>query len=98
MKNQPKPVNTHFNLGKDFFDIATQAQFPDHILRFRNNRSAQIIGLDNLTDQEWIDYFGKFYRYPGVVHAPLALKYHGHQFGHYNSDLGDGRGFLLAQF
>ena len=98
MKNQPKPVNTHFNLGKDFFDVATQAQFPDHILRFRNNRSAQIIGLDNLSDEEWIDYFGKFNRYPGVVHAPLALKYHGHQFGHYNSDLGDGRGFLLAQF
>jgi serine/tyrosine/threonine adenylyltransferase len=98
MKNQPKPVNTHFNLGEDFFDIATQAQFPNHKLRFRNNRSAEIIGLDKLTDQEWINYFGKFYRYPGVVHAPLALKYHGHQFGHYNPDLGDGRGFLLAQF
>ena len=28
----------------------------------------------------------------------MALKYHGHQFGHYNSELGDGRGFLLAQF
>ncbi|MDA9973486.1 YdiU family protein [Alphaproteobacteria bacterium] len=98
MKNQPKPVNTHFNLGEDFFDIATQAQFPNHKLRFRNNRSAEIISLDKLTDQEWINYFGKFYRYPGVVHAPLALKYHGHQFGHYNPDLGDGRGFLLAQF
>ena len=98
MKKQPKPVNTHFNLGKDFFDVANKAQFPNHILRFRNNRSAQIIGLDNLSDEEWIDYFGKFNRYPGVVHAPLALKYHGHQFGHYNSDLGDGRGFLLAQF
>ena len=31
-------------------------------------------------------------------HDPLALKYHGHQFGQYNSELGDGRGFLLAQF
>ena len=28
----------------------------------------------------------------------MALKYHGHQFGHYNPELGDGRGFLLAQF
>ena len=66
MKNQPKPVNTHFNLGKDFVDVATKAQFPNHILRFRNNRSAQIIGLDNLSDEEWIDYFGKFNRYPGI--------------------------------
>ena len=98
MKNQPKPVSSHFNLGNDFFDVATQAQFPNHTLRFRNNRSAKIIGLDSLTDEEWINYFGKFDRYPGVIHSPLALKYHGHQFGHYNSDLGDGRGFLLAQF
>jgi uncharacterized protein YdiU (UPF0061 family) len=27
---------------------------------------------------------------------PLAMKYTGHQFGHYNPDLGDGRGLLLA--
>ena len=36
--------------------------------------------------------------FPGVKHYPLALKYHWHQFGHYNSELGDGRGFLLSQF
>ena len=29
--------------------------------------------------------------------SPLALRYHGHQFQHYNPDLGDGRGFLFAQ-
>ena len=84
-------------MGEVFFDIATPASFPDHILRFRNNRSASIINLDNLTDIEWVNYFGKFDKYPGVFHGPLALKYHGHQFGHYNPDLGDGRGFLLAQ-
>ena len=28
---------------------------------------------------------------------PVAMKYTGHQFGHYNPDLGDGRGLLLAQ-
>jgi len=27
----------------------------------------------------------------------LALRYHGHQFRHYNPDIGDGRGFLFAQ-
>ena len=27
----------------------------------------------------------------------MALRYHGHQFRHYNPDLGDGRGFLFAQ-
>lgn len=28
---------------------------------------------------------------------PLAQKYTGHQFGHYNPDLGDGRGLLLGE-
>ncbi len=29
--------------------------------------------------------------------TPIAQKYTGHQFGHYNPDLGDGRGLLLAE-
>ena len=97
MKINSKVVNNHFSLGNAFYEIAKPAQFPNHILRFRNNRAAKPIGLDNLTDDEWINYFGKFTKYPGVNHNPLALKYHGHQFGHYNPELGDGRGFLLAQ-
>jgi uncharacterized protein YdiU (UPF0061 family) len=31
------------------------------------------------------------------LQAPLALRYHGHQFRQYDPDLGDGRGFLFAQ-
>ena len=98
MKNLPNPSNNHYSLGGNFFDLATPAKFPNHILRFRNNRSAKLIGIDKLTDEEWINYFGKFEQFEGVNHRPLALKYHGHQFGSYNPDLGDGRGFLLAQF
>ena len=97
MKNKSKVVNNHFSLGSAFYDIAKPARFPNHILRFRNDRAAKPIGLDDLTDDKWVDYFGKFAKYPGVNHDPLALKYHGHQFGHYNSELGDGRGFLLGQ-
>jgi serine/tyrosine/threonine adenylyltransferase len=29
--------------------------------------------------------------------APLAMRYHGHQFRTYNPEIGDGRGFLFAQ-
>ena len=98
MENQSNPSNNHYSLGDDFFDLATPAKFPNHILRFRNNRSAKLIGINKLTDEEWINYFGKFQRFKGIKHGPLALKYHGHQFGSYNPDLGDGRGFLFAQF
>ncbi len=31
-------------------------------------------------------------------HAGFAMKYTGHQFGHYNPDLGDGRGLLLGEW
>ena len=98
MINKAKVVNSHFNLGESFYDFTIPAKFPDHILRFRNNRAAKLLDLDHLDDNQWIKYFGKFEKLPGIIHEPLVLKYHGHQFGYYNPDLGDGRGFLLAQF
>ena len=55
------------------------------------------MGLDGLTDEEWVNHFGKFQPLPGSFPEPLALRYHGHQFQTYNPDLGDGRGFLYAQ-
>ena len=55
------------------------------------------VGLAGIADDEWVAHFGRFEPLPGSFPKPLALRYHGHQFGHYNPDLGDGRGFLFAQ-
>src|SRR5690606_20318234 len=55
------------------------------------------MGLDGLSDVQWIAHFGRFEPLPGSLPQPLALRYHGHQFRSYNADLGDGRGFLYAQ-
>lgn len=87
----------HTRLGSGFYDPVRPAEFPEHILRYRNDRAATRIGLDGLTDDEWIDHFGRFSPLPGSLGEPLALRYHGHQFRQYNPDLGDGRGFLFAQ-
>jgi serine/tyrosine/threonine adenylyltransferase len=87
----------HSSLGESFFDEVEPAVFPQHILRFRDQRSAARVGLDTLTDDEWIAHFGRFEPLPGAFSKPLALRYHGHQFRTYNPDLGDGRGFLFAQ-
>jgi uncharacterized protein YdiU (UPF0061 family) len=84
-------------LGPDFADRVTPAQFPKHILRRRNQRWAAHIGLDTLTEAEWEAHFARFEPLPGNMPAPLAMRYHGHQFRTYNPDIGDGRGFLLAQ-
>lgn len=92
-----RPETLHEKLGDTFFDPVTAAEFPEHILRFRNQRQAARIGLDGLDDTEWLDHFGRFKPLPGSLRHPLALRYHGHQFQTYNPDLGDGRGFLFAQ-
>ncbi len=50
-----------------------------------------------MSDAEWLAHFGRFNPLKRNLPQPLALRYHGHQFRHYNPDIGDGRGFLFAQ-
>ena len=94
---QFKPATAHETLGDAFFDRVAAADFPQAILRHRDQRWAARMGLDGLSDAEWIAHFGRFKPLPGSFNQPLALRYHGHQFRSYNADLGDGRGFLFAQ-
>lgn len=88
---------SHENLGSDFFDIVSPAEFPIQILRYRNQRWAERTGLAELTNDEWISHFGLLAPLPGSFKQALSLRYHGHQFRTYNPYLGDGRGFLFAQ-
>ncbi len=92
-----RPSRAFASLGNTFSDPVDAARFPKHILRFRNDRAAQTVGLADLTDDEWITHFGHFQSLPDGMDGPRAIRYHGHQFRHYNPDLGDGRGFLFAQ-
>ncbi len=78
-------------------DVVAAADFPQTTLRYRNPSAARSVGLEGLSDAEWIVHFGRFAPLPDNQPAPLALRYHGHQFRQYNPDLGDGRGFLFAQ-
>ena len=84
-------------LGGRLSDPVAAAGFPKTILRFRNRRWDKAVGLDTLSDEQWIAHFGRFEPLPGNLAQPLALRYHGHQFRNYNPDIGDGRGFLFAQ-
>lgn len=84
-------------LGDDFADAAEPANFPLHMLRYRNVKAANSVDLPQLSESEWIKHFGKFHPLPQNLTTPLAIRYHGHQFRQYNPDIGDGRGFLFAQ-
>lgn len=92
---QPDPQ--WLSLGDGFSDPVDPARFPAHTLRFRNDRAAATVGLDGLSDEQWLAHFARFEPLAANLPGPLALRYHGHQFGIYNPDLGDGRGFLFAQ-
>ena len=95
--NEGRAAPIHLHLDDRFYRRVEAAEFPKHTLRWRNDRAAASVGLDGLDDSAWVDHFGKFTPLAGNIETPLALCYHGHQFGHYNPDLGDGRGFLFAQ-
>ncbi len=84
-------------LGDAFYDAVDAADFPRTILRFRNDRAAAEVGLDVLSDDQWLRHFGRFAPLPDNLPRPLAMRYHGHQFRVYNPELGDGRGFTFAQ-
>jgi serine/tyrosine/threonine adenylyltransferase len=82
-------------LGRQYFDEVEPAEFPKHLLRFRNDPILPTLSLESssVTDECFIEAFGKFQGRRPL----LALCYHGYQFGAYNPRLGDGRGFLLGQ-
>ena len=95
MASQPHPPIA--DIADFLADPVAAADFPQTILRVRNDRAAASVGLEGLSDAQWIAHFGRFQPLPGNLPQPLALRYHGHQFRAYNPDIGDGRGFTFAQ-
>ncbi|MDG2306525.1 MAG: YdiU family protein [Candidatus Binatia bacterium] len=92
-----RPAPRFLDLGEGFADPVEPADFPRRILRFGNQRWAERVGLGELTADEWEAHFARFEPLPDNLPAPLAQRYHGHQFRSYNPRIGDGRGFLFAQ-
>ncbi|MBL7556200.1 MAG: YdiU family protein [Bdellovibrionaceae bacterium] len=86
------------DLGEEFYTPVSGGNYTNPILRYRNQKQAVFLGLDRISDDEWLQHFGKFTPLKSNLEKPLAMKYHGHQFQNYNPDLGDGRGFVFAQF
>ena len=92
-----RPDPRIFELGDAFYDPVAAAEFPRATERFFNERWARRVGLDALDDAARAAHFASFEPLADNLQQPLALRYHGHQFRHYNPELGDGRGFLFAQ-
>ncbi len=83
------------SLGPEYYDRVEAARFPQQKLRFRNDKLLPVLGQnpESVKDDDFIEAFGLF----ESINPLLALRYHGYQFGYYNPNLGDGRGFLYGQ-
>lgn len=97
MNSPYRPEKALLELEGRFHAPVDPADFPQHTIRWRNQRWAEQVGLGALGDAEWIEHFGKFAPLEGSLPKPLAQAYHGHQFQVYNPQIGDGRGFTFAQ-
>ena len=92
------PLQPFLQIADAFADAVEPASFPKALLRWRNREWEQIGDFDRLSDADWATQFSTFPALAGNFSTPLAMRYHGHQFGVYNPEIGDGRGFLYAQF
>ncbi len=95
LEKSPVLISPYGFLNNNFYDQAYPAKFPKLILRYRNHNFDE---FNNLNDEEWNNIFGLFDSKFLPSKKNLAMKYHGHQFRVYNPDIGDGRGFTIAQF
>ncbi|WP_299263532.1 protein adenylyltransferase SelO [uncultured Psychrosphaera sp.] len=77
------------------FIIPTKLPNPEWVIT--SNEVAELLELPDsvFSNSEYLNWFSGN---SSLANAkPLAQKYTGHQFGHYNPDLGDGRGLLLGE-
>src|SRR3546814_19257616 len=72
-----RPEKTILALGEAFYDQVEAAEFPQTILRLRNQRWAEAVGLGGLSNEEWLRHFGRCEALPDKLQQPQAPRYHG---------------------
>lgn len=85
------------SLPEHFYHQVNPTPLPDPTVIGINRRVADLLNLHpcSLNPEFLAQWMGGHTLPPGS--SPLAMKYAGHQFGHYNPQLGDGRGLLLGE-
>lgn len=90
--------NTYIALGKPFYQRVLPAKVPKPKLLLWNRALSDdlLITEDLVNDPQQLgEYFSGNVLPEGA--EPIALAYSGHQFGHFNPQLGDGRAHLLGE-
>ena len=93
-----KFFNTYINLGEQFFHRTLPQKFDCPILLLWNKALANnLLIANNLQDDPIL--LSKYFSGNSLIDGsePIALAYSGHQFGHFNPQLGDGRAHLIGE-
>ena len=93
------PLNmSFFSLGEAFLSVVPPTPFKSKskLLHFNQN-AAELLSLTQgiEQEQEFVDVFSG--RAPLQDAKPFAMLYAGHQFGHLNPQLGDGRAIIIGE-
>jgi len=93
------PLHSSFlQLGKEFLSQVQPTAFDTEssLIHFNKN-AADLLGFEkNLEhDQHFVDIFSG--KQPLQDATPFSMLYAGHQFGHLNPQLGDGRAIIIAE-
>ncbi len=96
MKTNPFK-NSYVDLGRDFYQSIKPTPVHNPQLIIYNRELADELGLDEtpLNASADVSVFAGNEVPEGA--GPIAMAYSGHQFGHFNPQLGDGRAILLGQ-
>lgn len=89
--------NTYTSLPNRFYSTTEPAHFSNPSLIIFNTELAEDlnINLDQLSDKEKAEYFCGEKIFDNS--AMISMAYSGHQFGHFNPTLGDGRAILIGE-
>jgi len=94
--------NTYIELGEQFFQRILPEKVASANLLLWNDKLARQLNFANDLSQSSCEEKGLLAQYfsgNNILNGaePIALAYSGHQFGHFNPQLGDGRAHLLGE-
>lgn len=90
--------NTYLTLPAHFYQRGQAQAFANpQLIAFNHELADTILNLEthNWSDEQLAQYFSGQIKHEGLT--PISLNYAGHQFGHFNPTLGDGRALLLGE-
>ena len=89
--------NSYASLPDVFWERVNPTPFPNPYVVSVNPEAGELLNLDSgeFSRPDFAEYFCGAKLLPGS--EPIAMLYSGHQFGHYVSQLGDGRAIMLGE-